>query len=111
IDLAGDVATKIDALLANPAAGIQQLNDALANALGLNVAVTTQTEGDDAPPTNEVQKVVVPNFVKKFALVFGDEFTPFIDRTAAATGVGSVEEALEAPDGIADVSVVKSVGT
>ena len=47
----------------------------------------------------------MPDFVTHFALVLGDEFTTFVDRTAAST---ALEDALQALDAITDVQVVRT---
>ena len=45
MDIAGNVADKLDAIAANPAAGVLELNRTIANALGVDPVVTTTTPG------------------------------------------------------------------
>jgi len=76
VDIAAEVANKINAILADPAGAVQELNRSLANAVGLDPVVTTTQQGKPDPGgVNEIQRVVVSNFITKFQLKFGDEVT------------------------------------
>lgn len=77
------------------------------------VTLTTQEGVAGAPGTNETQRVTLVNATGgTFTLTFADQTTTTIAFNAPATGVGSVQAALEALSniGMGDVAVVK-VGT
>src|SRR5207244_3476193 len=77
IDIASNLADKIDAIAANPAGAIQQLSNLLAGALGKTVPTTsstTTTEGNSS--THEVQQFSLTDATAgTFRLTFGREKT------------------------------------
>ncbi|MFN2611440.1 MAG: hypothetical protein ABR507_11310 [Actinomycetota bacterium] len=105
LDVADELATKINDVVSNPSGAIQKLGNTLANVLGKGPAIIVTTTQAATGSVNEIQKIhIINSTVGRFRLKFAGATTADIPYGSSQSFVETKLQALSALD---DVDVVK----
>ena len=106
LSAAQDIANKVNAIIANPAGAIQQLNNIIANALGFTVPSIVVS-----PPSGSVENVEIDNALNgSFTLTYKGQTTTSFQLGAGHAAVKSALEALSTI-GVGNISSLTGSGT